>query len=180
MRCDTIINGDKIILRPMTYDDTDLIVNWRNRPFVKDKMIIRNPFTVEGHHEWIRTMIDTGKVVQFIILDKEDNRPVGSTYFRDIDYDNEKAEFGVFIGETDAMGKGFGTEAAVLMLDYAFTVLKLHKIYLRVLSTNTAAEKSYLKAGFKREAYLKDEYKIDGEFTDIIVMSIINGEENAS
>jgi RimJ/RimL family protein N-acetyltransferase len=134
-------------------------------------MIYRAPFTVSGHHEWIRTMIETGKAVQFIIEEKVNVRPVGSTYFRDINYDYEKAEFGVFIGEEDAIGLGYGTEAAALMLDYAFNTLNLHKVFLRFVSTNNAAEKSYLKAGFVREAYLKDEVKIDGEFVDIILMS---------
>jgi len=155
----------------MTYDDTDLIVNWRNQPFVRNNMINRALFTAEGHHEWIRTMIDSGKVIQFIIIEKKSGHPVGSTYLRDIDYDNEKAEFGVFIGEQEAMGRGYGTEAATLVLGYAFNELKLHKIFLRLISSNVAAEKSYLKAGFEREAYLKDEVKIDGEFADIILMA---------
>ncbi|MCL2052204.1 MAG: GNAT family N-acetyltransferase [Lachnospiraceae bacterium] len=170
MKC-SIIDGEKICLRPADYADTDLIVNWRNQPFIRDNMIYRKPFTVDGHHEWIRLMIETGKAAQFIILEKTGLRPVGVTFLRDIDSGNEKAEFGVFIGEKDAIGLGYGTEAALLMLDYAFNALKLHKVFLRLISTNAAAEKSYLKAGFIREAYLKDEVKIEGEFVDIILMS---------
>jgi len=136
-------------------------------------MIYRMPITTEGHHEWIRAMVETGKVVQFVILEKETSRPVGTTFLRDINYDHEKAEFGIFLGEETVMGFGYGTETAVLMVDYAFNTLKLHKIFLRFIATNTAAEKSYLKAGFIREAYLRDEVKIDGEFVDIILMSIV-------
>jgi RimJ/RimL family protein N-acetyltransferase len=167
--------GEKIVLRLLTYDDTDLIVNWRNQSFIMENMINRAPFTTAGHQEWIRTMIETGKVVQFIILEKASKRPVGSTFLRDIDYDFEKAEYGIFIGEQDAHGRGYGTEAAQLMLDYAFKTLRLHKIYLRLLAGNDGAERSYEKAGFRREAYLKDEVKPAGEFMDIILMSKING-----
>ena len=171
MKCGIFnIDGEKINLRPMGYDDTDLIVNWRNQPFIRDNMIYRKLFTHEGHHEWIKTMIETGKAIQFIIEEKVSGRPIGTTYLRDINYDQEKAEFGVFIGEADAIGFGYGTEAARMMLDFAFNTLKLHKIYLRLISTNTAAERSYQKAGFIREAYLKDEVKIEGEFVDIILM----------
>ena len=167
------IVGEKIILRPLTLADTGLIVNWRNQPFIIDKMIKRTPLTAAGHEEWVRTMIQTGKVIQFIIMDKEDLRPVGSTYLRDIDYDFEKAEFGVFIGEKDAQGRGFGSEAAALMLAFAFGELGLHKVCLRLLAENHAALRSYEKAGFVREAYLKDEVKPDGVFHDIILMSVI-------
>lgn len=174
-----LLCGEKIILRPATYDDTELIVNWRNQSFIKNNMINRAPFTVCGHHEWIRTMIETGKAIQFIMEEKKNRRPVGSVYLRDINYDYEKAEFGAFIGDKDATGLGYGTEAAALMLEYAFNTLNLHKIFLRLVSTNTAAEKSYLKAGFVREAYLKDEVKIDGEFVDIILMSKLKDTEHA-
>jgi RimJ/RimL family protein N-acetyltransferase len=165
--------GENIILRPLTLDDTDMIVHWRNQPFIMENMINRAPFTPAGHEEWVRTMIGTGKVVQFIILEKEGGRPVGSTYFRDINYEYEKAEFGVFIGEKDAQGRGYGTESAKLMLDYGFETLRLHKIYLRLLAGNAPAEKSYEKAGFQREGYLKDEVKPAGEFIDIIMMAKI-------
>ena len=124
-------------------------------------------------------MIETGKAIQFIMEEKKNRRPVGSVYLRDINYDYEKAEFGAFIGDKDATGLGYGTEAAALMLEYAFNTLNLHKIFLRLVSTNTAAEKSYLKAGFVREAYLKDEVKIDGEFVDIILMSKLKDTEHA-
>jgi RimJ/RimL family protein N-acetyltransferase len=119
-------------------------------------------------------MVETGKVAQFIIIEKKNNRPIGSTYLRDIDYDFAKAEFGIFIGEKDALGLGLGTEAAKMMLAYAFEELRLHKVYLRLLADNEAAEKSYLKAGFRHEALLKDEVKLDGEFKDVIIMSVIN------
>jgi RimJ/RimL family protein N-acetyltransferase len=165
--------GEKIVLRPITYDDTDLIVNWRNQPFIMDKMINRAPFTVAGHQEWLRTMVETGKVAQFIIIEKDRNRAIGSTFLRDIDYDFEKAEYGIFIGERDAWGQGFGTEAAKMMLDHAFSRLKLHKVFMRLLADNIAAEKSYQKAGFTREAYLRDEVKIAGKFMDIIFMSSV-------
>jgi UDP-4-amino-4,6-dideoxy-N-acetyl-beta-L-altrosamine N-acetyltransferase len=168
------MEGKNIVLRPMTDADTDLIVRWRNQPFVREKMLRRALITTEGHREWIRTMVETGKVVQFIIIEKTNNRPIGSVFLRDVDYEFEKAEFGIFIGEEDALGLGYGTEAAEMMLDYAFKDLRLHKIYLRLLTDNEAAKKSYLKAGFQQEALLQEEVKLDGEFRDVLLMSVIN------
>ena len=56
---------------------------------------------------------------RFIICEKNNDRPVGSVYFRDIDHDNKKAEYGIFIGEADAAGRGIGSETARLAADYA-------------------------------------------------------------
>ena len=116
-------------------------------------------------------MVATGKVAQFIIFSKKDQKDVGSVFLRDIDDEHHKAEYGIFIGEDDARGKGVGTAAAELILKYGFEELKLHKIFLRVLADNGRAVHSYEKAGFKKEAYLKDDVFIDGKYRDIILMA---------
>ena len=170
------LEGKKIYLRPMAEEDTDLIVRWRNEDFVRKNFIYQKPFTREGHLNWIRTMVDTGKVIQFIICTKEDE-PVGSVYLRDIDRTHRKAEYGIFIGEKDALSRGYGTEAAKLMLRYSFEELKLHKLMLRVLAGNDRAKKSYENAGFVQEAYLKDDVYLEDGYRDVILMAVINPEK---
>ncbi len=163
-----------IYLRPMTYDDTDLIVTWRNSSAVRQNFIYRDPFTPEGHKEWIRSMIETGKAVQMIICEIAGDRPVGSVYIRDIDRRHNKAEYGIFIGEASARGRGLGTAAAGLMLRYCFGEEKLNRVYLRALASNEQAIRSYEKAGFVREGVLRKDVCIDGEYRDIVWMAALN------
>ena len=124
-----MIEGNKVILREITMDDTENIIRWRNNPKVKKNFCIQSDFTIESHTKWYNTMILTGKVKQFIIIDKESNLSVGSVYLRDIDHINKKAEYGIFLGETDAFGRGIGSETAKLIVDYSFQKLKLHKLW---------------------------------------------------
>ena len=173
--CDLpVITGDKVTLRPITDADTALIVRWRNDPAVQQFFIFREPFTPEMHRNWLHTKVETGKVVQYIIIDKADAKPVGSVYYRDIDGHNRSAEYGIFIGEESARGKGLGTETAKLFTDFGFAELQLHRISLRVLAENTAARRSYEKAGFATEGVFRDMVKLDGEFRDVVFMSIIS------
>ncbi len=167
--------GQDIYLRLMTPEDTDHIIQWRNTDFVRKNFIYRKPFTRQGHEAWTREMIDTGRAVQFIICEKKTDRLVGSVYLRDIDPVHHKAEYGIFIGEKEAMGRGYGTQAAELMITYAFEALGLHKLMLRVLADNLQARRSYEKAGFVQEAYLKDEVFLDQEYKDVILMAVISG-----
>lgn len=167
-----------IYLRLMDEGDTDLIIRWRNADFVRRNFIYQKPFTRQGHKAWIREMIDTGKAVQFMICVKDTGKPVGSVYLRDIDHNHHKAEYGIFIGEREALGKGFGTQAAELMTRYGFEELKLHKVMLRVLAENLPARKSYEKAGFVQEAYLKDEVFLENHYKDVIYMAVIGGEKD--
>lgn len=167
------IEGERIYLRPMTPEDTDRIVAWRNEDWVRENFIYQKPFTREGHLNWIRTQIDTGCVVQFVICMRDFDRPVGSVYFRDIDREHHKAEYGIFLGERDALGKGIGTEAAKLAISYAFSKLGLHRIMLRVLDNNPRAKRSYEKAGFTEEGRFRDDVYLNGQYRDVIFMGMI-------
>ena len=165
----------KIKLRKITLDDTKKIVKWRNNSNVKKNFCYQEDLTVNIHEKWFKTRITTGEVIQFIIIDEEKNKEVGSTYLRDIDYKNKKAEFGIFIGEDDARGRGIGTESVKKTIKYGFQKLKLHKIMLRVFSNNTSAIRAYEKAGFNYEGTAKDDILLkNGLYQDIVFMSIIN------
>ncbi|MCI9313926.1 MAG: GNAT family N-acetyltransferase [Lachnospiraceae bacterium] len=139
--------GNDIHLRLMTLEDTDRIVTWRNQDFVRKNFIYQELFTREGHLAWIRDNVETGYVVQFIIC-LSDGREIGSVYFRDIDREAGTAEYGIFIGEKDALGCGYGTAAAKAALSYGFHRLGLDRIFLRYLADNAGAGKSYERAGF--------------------------------
>lgn len=162
-----------IYLRLMTHEDTDLIVSWRNSDPVRKNFIYQELFTREGHENWIRTQVDTGRVVQTVICDLASDKPLGSVYIRDIDRHHNKAEYGIFIGEADARGRGVGTAAAKLMLRYCFEEEELHRIYLRAFAENLQAIGSYEKAGFVREGLLKDDVCIDGVYRDIVWMAAV-------
>jgi len=168
------IQGEKIYLRFMTEEDTDFIVRWRNNPRVRNNFIYQGVFTPQGHRSWIETMVKTGKVIQFIICEKTNDRPVGSVYFRDISKEHQKAEYGIFIGEDDAIGKGIGSEVCKLACEYGFKVEKWHKIFLRAFSDNHAAIRSYEKAGFVQEALLKEDVCIQGQYRDVVLMGYLN------
>ena len=171
-----VINGRLVSLRPITDADTDDIVRWRNDPAVRQYFIFREPFTPEMHRNWLETKVAAGKVIQYIIVDRESGKGVGSVYYRDVDPVSESAEYGIFIGEEAARGRGFGTETAKLFTAFGLDVLRLHRISLKVLGGNDIARRSYEKAGFRFEGLFRDYVKLDGEFTDVIFMAMLAGE----
>lgn len=163
-----------IYLRPMTRRDTDLIVAWRNSEEVRRNFIYQEPFTPEGHENWFKNMIETGKAVQMIICELAGDEPLGSVYIRDIDMQRREAEYGIFIGVESARGRGVGTAAARLMLEYCFREKKLHRVYLRVFTTNEQAVRSYEKAGFIKEGLLQEDVCINGQHRDMFWMAAMN------
>jgi diamine N-acetyltransferase len=60
------------------------------------------------------------------------------------------------------------------MLHYCFEEKGLHRVYLRALAGNEGAIRSYEKAGFVREGYLKHDVCINGVYHDIVWMAAVN------
>ena len=161
----------KVELRELSLNDTDKIVRWRNQDFVLENFIDKRLITKESHINYYHSRIETGLVKQFIIVCDEID--VGTTFLRDIDYQKKEAEFGIFIGEKDYLSKGVGSKAAKLIIEFGFEKLQLDKIFLRVLSNNTRAQKSYEKVGF----HLDDSNKyLKNEGVDEIFMVIEKGD----
>ena len=172
-----IINGKKVRLRPITPADTEDIVRWRNNPNVQQFFIFREPFTHEMHEAWLNTRVAKGEVIQYIIEEMASGKSVGSVYFRDIDSKNDSAEYGIFIGEDSARGKGLGSETATLFTDFGMDVLRMHRISLRLIGGNSAARRSSERAGFDLEGVFTDMVKLDGQYADIMFMAKLNEEE---
>lgn len=135
-----------IVLRPLTLKDTPNIVKWRNSKDVKCNLFNHNDISEEQHLQYYRDYILTKKTIQFIIV--ADGVDCGTTFLKNIDFINKKAEFGIFIGEKAFRGRGIGSIAASKMVEIGFKKLGLNSIYLMVFSTNIAAIKSYIKTGF--------------------------------
>lgn len=172
MREDLKIEGKQVFIRPITIEDTDLVLKWRNSEKVVKNFIYRKEVTREDHLNWIHNKVEKGRVHQFIVCSKIDDMPIGVVYLQDFDEDCKKAESGIFLGEI--YGKGIGTEAYKLLLDYAFGELKLHKVVARVLAGNEASVKLHIKTGYTQEAYLKDELFLDSKYEDLIMFGVIN------
>lgn len=168
------LSAELVYLRPIREADTELVVSWRNKERVRHNFIYQKPFTKEGHLNWLRTQVEPGHVVQFIICETVSDRPVGSVYFRDIDQEKSIAEYGIFIGEDDAIGRGYGTQAAKLALSYAFEKLRLQSVFLRVFADNTGARKSYENAGFCLAEHRQEEVMIDGIARTVVFYKIEN------
>jgi len=157
--------------------DTALIVSWRNNSSVRQNFIFQEPFTTQIHETWMKTKVETGKVIQYIIEDKQTDTPVGSVYLKDVDHKNKSAEYGIFIGEDSARGKGFGSETARLFVQFALETLGLHRIFLRVFAENKGAIRSYEKAGFVMEGVARDMVRINERYQDIVFMALLGDKD---
>jgi len=168
------IVGEKVALGPLHCDLLPLDHRWTS-DFATLRMqgMIPAPTTME----WIIARYESGttddSLVLFAIYERATMRPIGVTNFQSVDYRNRTAEFVIFIGEQTARGKGYGTETARLMLDYAFTALGLHNVMLTVYAYNPAAIRTYEKAGFRECGRRRESVWMGGRRWDTVYMECL-------
>ena len=144
------IKGEKVILMPIPDSEEfyELYHKWLSNKEIKlklgeEKMSYTKKEIKEMHDEW---RIDL-KNMTFCILNKETKEPIGDINLFDSGDFNNNAEMSIMLGEHS--GKGFGTEASQLLMDFAFKKLEIKEINLSVYKDNVGAIALYKKLGFQ-------------------------------
>lgn len=106
---------------------------------------------------------------QFIL--EKNGEQLGFVALFHIEPVHRKCEFAIMM-DPKHQGHGYASVATALAVDYAFSVLNLHKLYLIVDQTNEKAVHIYEKSGFKQEAILKEEYFVKGAYHHALIMSM--------
>jgi len=147
-----------------------------NDPEITQYLSMFRPFTRMMEEDWIENLKNRDDTIVFAVLIHEDNnveKLIGNCGLHAIDWKNRVAEVGITLGEKEYQSKGYGTEAMELLLDYGFKTLNLNRIKLRVYEFNSRAINSYKKIGFVEEGRMRQAIFINGEYHNIIFMSIL-------
>jgi RimJ/RimL family protein N-acetyltransferase len=170
------IEGQLVALGPIRRDLIPTYQRWINDfASVRTLGVPPVPMTLERETAWFEGAA-SGDAIFFTVYERATGRPIGNVDLHDIDRHHKTAEFGILIGEPDARGKGYGTEATRLTLDYAFTALGLTNVMLRVFEYNLAGQRAYRKAGFREFGRQREARWFAGRRWDVIFMDCLAGE----
>ncbi|WP_025717294.1 GNAT family N-acetyltransferase [Paenibacillus sp. 1-18] len=171
-----LLEGPQVYLRPIHVEDTELYYNTLFHQDVRRLTGTQRSFTKDQIARYIEAKgQDTSSLLLLIAL-CEDDRIIGDIALQDMDTMNRSAGIRIAIIEQGDQGKGYGTEALVLMLGYGFGICNLHRIELNVFDYNERAIRCYEKVGFQREGVQRDALFYNHEYHDSILMSMLNHE----
>ena len=170
------IVGDRIYLRPLDVEDADIFVSWLNDTEIRQCLGTTSPLNKLGEQEYLKKLYKDERSLLLGIVLRSNDELIGSVGLDDISLAHRHAEIGIFIGNKSCWSKGYGGEALKLMMGHGFNQLNLHRIFLKVMSSNTRAIRAYEKVGFKEEAVFRENVYANGKYHDDYLMGILEDE----
>jgi len=169
-----LLEGKNVNLRIMEKEDLSLFVEWVNKPEVFGEY---NPL-----HQMSKTeaekMVDDPSDSKLFFIEKKDGSKIGFIchfHVLHMGTGTKQVEVGYSLIPNER-GKGFGTEALQIMVDYLFLSKEIMRIQAQTDQRNAASQKILEKAGFKKEGTLRQNFFIRGKWTDDYIYSIIREE----
>jgi RimJ/RimL family protein N-acetyltransferase len=170
------IVGALVALGPLHRDLIPLLTRWGNDLAARRNISTPLPQTVEQLTARYERYAQGADGVDFAVYEVVTWQPIGTVSLFNLDYHNGLADFGILIGEPTRRGTGYGTEATLLMLDYAFTALGLRSVGLTVAEWNVAGQRAYARAGFKEYGRRRSCRWMGGRWWDDVYMDALASE----
>ena len=170
-----VLRGERVALRPMTFDDAPLLMRWGSDPEFRRWQWAREPgrFEAADARRWIERMSTPGDAACWVI--EHDGRAIGFANYRNYHPKGRSAEIGIGIGEPALWGRHLGRKALGVLVRYLFEELDLHRIGLSVVGFNDRAIWMYKALGFEVEGIERDGVGTDSGFVDDVKMGLVAG-----
>ncbi|AUI57793.1 GNAT family N-acetyltransferase [Amycolatopsis sp. BJA-103] len=176
LRTQPELTGENIVLAQL--DESYFEPAWRalQEPETTRLTGTHTVFTEEQIRNWLASRPGLEDRADYAILRKEDRGYLGDVVLSDFDEHNRSASFRIALTGPGVFGKGYGTEATKLILDFAFDVVGVHRVSLEVFDFNPRAQRVYEKCGFVREGLQREALWWDGEWHDVITMAVLKND----
>jgi len=170
------LSGKKVYLRSIEQDDIASLHQWANDPEIRGLTGETRPSSYAGTLEFYQKVQKSEDRVWLAVVLREADQVIGETGLLRMFPAWRTTDWSLIIGEKSARGKGYGAEAARLMLNYAFGHLNFHRVSIGVVGFNTGALNFYVRMGFRREGIQRDGYYYDHRYHDFVMMSMLEHE----
>jgi RimJ/RimL family protein N-acetyltransferase len=167
-----VVPGERIFLSQVLRSDVPLLARWfADLELTTYIGAVGASFTLADEQKWFEGQ-SGGPEKNFAIIVREGQRLIGNVSLKAIDQRHGIAELGIAIGDKEAWGQGYGSEAVRLMADYGLTFLGLHAVSLWHVAFNERGHRAYLKAGFKEVGRLRESFLFAGRRYDRVLMDV--------
>jgi RimJ/RimL family protein N-acetyltransferase len=167
------LKGKKVIMRPMN-QETDMadFQRWINDPEIRRFLTGCMPISMQQEEKWFDALPDRHGHIALAIETIEDGVLIGNMALHNINWISGTAVTGALIGNIEYQGRGYGTDAKMTLLNYAFNTLGLRKVCSEVLDFNGRSLRYAAKCGYKEEGRLVQHNLFNGKYYDNVLLAV--------
>jgi len=176
-----MLEGRLVKLRSQEMSDAERKHRWVNDREVTATLGNRYEWSLAAEEEFLRSRVSKAPSFadQSFAIETKDGRHIGSIGLHRIAPENRNGELGITIGEKDCWSRGYGTDAIVTLLRFAFGEMNLHRVELHVYADNARGIACYRKCGFVEEVRQRQFRYRAGRWIDGLVMGVLKREFEA-
>lgn len=176
-----MIEGKLVNLRAIEIGDAERAHRWMNDREVTEHLSMRYPISMAGEEAWIAGQ--AAKAMNFdapaFAIETKDGTHIGTLNFHSTSPENRTGRLGIAIGDKAHWSHGYGTDAIITLLRFAFDEMNLHRVDLTVHAANERAHACYRKCGFVDEVRMRQALYAHGAYIDEYVMGVLRDDFNA-
>ena len=170
------LTGRRVCLRPLVREDLVYLRKWLEGAEIRGLVGEVAPMSEADSEKFLKKVRADGTRAWFMVIVRENNKVIGEAGLLRMDSAWRTTDVSVIIWEKEEWGKGYGREAILLLLDYAFTNLNFHRVAIGVVSFNERALHFWEKLGFRKEGIQRDGYYYNGKYHGFVMMSMLEDE----
>lgn len=172
------LTTDRLTLRTYLPSDMQALLAYYSDPEVA-RYLLDDPWTPQYAEQQMeqqltRTGLDCESRSLAVVVEHQ-GAVIGDLAIWLNDGTGQKAEIG-WVFSPQAAGKGFAAEAAAALIDAAFTHHDLHRIEAQMDARNDASARLCKRLGMQREAHLRENWWMKGEWTNTLVYGVLASE----
>jgi RimJ/RimL family protein N-acetyltransferase len=168
------LDGDRVELRVPTREDVDFLNTARNHPDIREPMTFTTPSTREDIEEFYDEVMQSDDNVNLVVcLPGEGPTPIGAVVLFNITRHHAELAYWLL---PEYQGEGHATEAARLVVEYAFETLGLHRVHAKTVDDNEASQALLERLGFAKEGRRRDHVHQRGSYHDYVYFGLLREE----
>ncbi len=172
-----MLEGTLVRLRAVEPEDLDNAYKWANdREVTRWLTSPRYPVSRKAEQQGIDDAPTNSFGDVRLAIETNDGKHIGGINLHRINPEDRKASLGIMIGEKDQWSNGYGTDAIMTLLGFAFDEMNLHRVLLHAFADNERAIGCYQRCGFRAEVRLRQEVYQNGRYYDVVVMGVLESE----
>ena len=168
--------------RKIREEDLRMIMDWRMMPEITQYLSSNPKLTMEGQHKWFENikkdeengLTDERKSYYWVL--EVDGVPSGLVSLVNADYRANKIETGAYVAVKEKRSIRLAVDIQWNLYEYAFDVLKMHKVCEEVFEDNKAVNRILDMCGSKREGILRDHVYKEEKFYNVVVRGMLKDE----